>query len=519
MMYRFSRYLQRDSLRRIRRPSFCSLSTKTTLWCGNVVFGETNEASSTSSKPRLQQGSIDIENGTIVGCHPGEEWSEAQARNPNGTQNLGSTRTVLAPGMIDVHTHISALGRNWEGYETATKAASAGGITTLMGMPLNSIPSTTTLEAVDLEREQAAKEPLFVDVGLWGGVVPENLHQIQELLKSPYIFGLKAFLAPLPPAAGYQGVSSLQLLQAAAICGPTGKPILVHSELMAEDESLQATEDSFAKAGALSSYAAHLRSRPANWEQDAVRVVCQATRQKLQGDKFVSCRMHIVHLSDARGCLPIIQACKQSEAVYGDSSLSSFLTVETCPHYLLLDDSLVQDGDTRVKCFPPIRDAENRELLWAGLESGLIDMVASDHSPCEPSMRNVPSQDMKTAWGGLSGLQYQLQATWTNAVERKYTPIDMAKWWSEKPALLIGLANRKGRIAVGHQADLCWWDPDHTGSPNEYSQEYHRWRGTTYFADNPDMRGRVLGTWVRGNLVYDGIQDEHNEPAGELLFC
>ncbi len=486
------------------RPAFC-LSATTTLWCGNVVFGGVSNSGSST----LQHGSVDIDtkSGNIVACHPGEKWADAQCRNPSRCQNLGPK--VLSPGFIDVHTHISALGRNWEGYETATKAAAAGGITTLMGMPLNSIPSTTTLEAVRLEREQAAEEKLFVDVGLWGGVVPDNLQQIQGLLESPYIFGLKAFLAPLPPSAGYQAVSPEQLLDAARICGSMGKPLLVHSELMTEQESLQYVKDAFSLSGDPSSYTAHLRSRPAGWEQDAVRVVCQATQQGPD-----SCRMHIVHLSDAHGCLPIIQQCKDSAK---DSSGRPLLTVETCPHYLLIDESHISDGDTRIKCFPPIRSAENRELLWAGLESGLIDMIASDHSPCEPYMRNMESKNVQTAWGGLSGLQYQLQATWTDAEKRNHTPVNMAKWWSEQPARLAGLTSYKGQIAVGQQADLCWWDPDHVGAPSDYSTEYHRWKGTTYYADNPGMMGRVLGTWVKGQLVYDGIQDQHNESVGKLL--
>jgi allantoinase len=413
--------------------------------------------------------------------------------------------------MIDVHAHISALGRNWEGYETATKAAAAGGITTLMGMPLNSVPSTTTLEAVQLEKEQAARESLYVDVGLWGGAVPGNLLSLHALLESPYIFGLKAFLAPLPATAGYDSVTPDQLLDAAKICGPTRKPILVHSELMTYEESRDATEDAYANTEP-SSYGAHVRSRPAVWEQDAVRIVCAATRPD-PNDESVSCRMHIVHLSDARGCLPIIRACKAS------LSSSWELTVETCPHYLLLDDTQIQDGDTRVKCFPPIRDAENREALWNGLSDGLVDMVASDHSPCEQHMRMMESKNMKMAWGGLSGLQYQLQATWTSACDRGFTPVEMARWWSENPAKLIGLSNQKGRIAVGQNGDLCWWDPNHKGPPSEYSQEYHRWKGMTVFADNPVLQGRVLGTWVRGDHVYDGIVDTHVQPAGKLLTC
>ncbi|KAL3935137.1 MAG: hypothetical protein SGBAC_009285 [Bacillariaceae sp.] len=380
-------------------------------------------------------------------------------------------------------------------------AAAAGGITTLMGMPLNSLPSTTTLEAVEMEKDAAASGPLYVDVGLWGGVVPENLHNIKELLKSPYIFGLKAFLAPLPPAAGYQAVSPEQLKEAAKVCGPTSKPILVHSELMTESESVGAAKEAFAKQSP-SSYEAHLASRPAKWEQDAVRVVCDASKD---------CHMHIVHLSDARGCLPIIQACKESP--------KNTLTVETCPHYLLLDESLIQDGEVLVKCFPPIRDLKNREMLWQGLSEGIIDMVASDHSPCEPHMRNMESGDIETAWGGLSGLQYQLQATWTDAKRRKFTSDDMAAWWSERPALLAGLRGKKGRIEEGQQADFCWWDPNHREAPNAYSKEYHRWKGATYFANNNSMCGRVMGTWVRGRLVYDGENDEHVESAGVMMTC
>jgi allantoinase len=223
--------------------------------------------------------------------------------------------------------------------------------------------------------------------------------------------------------------------------------------------------------------------------------------------------MHVVHLSDARGCLPLIEQCKRTDSIGGR------LTVETCPHYLMLDDTLIEDGDTRVKCFPPIRDARNRELLWKGLNDGLVDMIASDHSPCEPSMRLMESGDFQASWGGLSGLQYQLQATWKDAFARGCTPLQMAQWWSTNPAQLAGLSSQKGRIAPGFQADLCWWDPEFVGAPNSYSEEHHRWKGTTRFAEDPTMRGRVLGTWVRGKLVYDGLGDDHKEPIGKLLEC
>lgn len=483
-------------------------------------------------------GSIDIgddgeENGKVLACHPNESLSQTRERrrrlSPSSNTDVSDLGLdfVLSPGLIDVHTHISALGRNWEGYTTATKAAAAGGITTIMGMPLNSIPSTTTLEAVELEKGQASTHSeMFVDVGLWGGVVPENLESVdilKSLIDSPYIFGLKAFLAPLPPAAGYQAVTPAQLIEAARICGTRSlrkKPILVHSELMTEEESLQQADKAFEQVESdVQSYQGHLQSRSAKWEQDAVRVVCQAAE---------SCQMHVVHLSDARGCLPIIKEWKRN-----NSTLSSSLTVETCPHYLLLDETKIHRGETRVKCFPPIRDRVNRKMLWEGLTkkdskgNSLIDMIASDHSPCEPYMRHMETGDFRTSWGGLSGLQYQIQATWTAFCEESQNSdednlhsslLEMSRWWSSNPAKLAGVSSKKGVIAPGYYADLCWWDPLHKGAPNEYSREYHRWAGTTFFADNTSMRGRVLGTWLKGRKVYDGLEDEHKtETFGRLM--
>jgi allantoinase len=420
------------------------------------------------------------------------------------------TSACLSPGLIDVHTHISALGRDWEGYESATRAACAGGITTCIAMPLNSMPATTTVASFEREREQADKSVLYADVGLWGGAVPRNCND-QDLVLTDLLqagcWGLKAFLSPLPATAGFESVSPEQLLQAAIVCGQYNKPLLVHAELMSEKECADALGAAFANAGnsesnnPQQSYQAHLDSRPAAWERAAIQVVSEAAS---------SCRMHIVHLSDADS-LDVIRTCKADPT-------KKQLTVETCPHYLLLDSSIIQDGETRVKCFPPIRDAANREKLWEdGIRSGLIDIVASDHSPCTPEMRCMETGNMRLAWGGLSGLQYQLPATWTEAFARGFSVVDMAQWWSRNPSLMAGL-EQKGSIAPGKQADLCWWDPSFEGAaPNEYSREYHRWKDTTYYADNSTLRGRVLGTWVRGVHAYDGHQDKHLKAAGEFL--
>ena len=469
-------------------------------WCGQIVFPE-----------EILGGSIQVQQGKIVSCHKGQSsvQAEQQARETGATfWNLGEN-TCLSPGLVDVHVHISALGgRDWEGYASATKAAAAGGITSIIGMPLNSLPPTTTPGSFCLEKKEAGKVPLYVDVGLWGGVVPGNCNpnDLNHLLEAG-VLGLKAFLSPLPPAAGYEAVSPDQLVEAAHICAQHSKPILVHSELMTDREVQKQVQDSYyystTAAGPQNnnntSYQAHVNSRPPEWEQSAAEAVCDAASY---------CHMHVVHLSDA-GCLDIIRKTKADP--------QKRLSVETCPHYLLLDSSLIKDGDTRLKCFPPIRDAVNREKLWSGLQEGLIDMVASDHSPCEPSLRCRDTGNMKEAWGGLTGLQYQLPATWTEAMKRQFTPLDMANWWSRRPCDLAGIASAKGTLEPGKQADFCWWNPTYEGAPDRYSREYHRWKGDTFYASNPSMRGRVLGTWVRGVQVYDGETDEHKDAVGRFL--
>jgi allantoinase len=526
-------------------------------WAPRVVFGGDR------LDYMVDRGTVLVDRrGMIVGCFPGESREDALARMtddapatrsgrefidlsamvpppsslPTTAATASSSTPCLSPGLIDVHTHISSLGRDWEGYTTATQAAAAGGVTTVIGMPLNSLPPTCSVAEVEQELEEARASELFVDVGLWGGVLPETAdltEQLSDLLGHPNVLGLKAFLSPLPAGAGYQAISPVQLLEVAKVCGSFDKPILVHSELMTLDEASEEARRAYDSSGSSSplldnSHHAHVQSRPTKWEQDAVRVVVEATQH---------CDMHIVHLSDGLGCLPIIEEAKQVARESGDETTHfglahsqkqgwheqrrrrRRLTVETCPHYLLLDSSQIRDGDTTVKCFPPIRGPEQRRELWRGLSTGLIDMIASDHSPCEPSMRR---RAMRDAWGGLSGLQYQLPATWTAAQraneENGAIGADEARlalWWSSNPARMAGLDDR-GNIEPGKRADFVGWDTSHVGIPSGYSREYHRWKGDCFYSSQ-ELQGRVLGTWLSGTLVYDGIHDSFGPDLGNYI--
>jgi allantoinase len=553
-------YERRRLIRSFRNHSSTRLyntntTTRSTLyWCSRIVFGSSKRNVDTENLwtvPELsvQSGGVLVNPvGIIEECFPGISREEAQsmARSTSGLDSssrvcqdfidltkVGKSMTTdcmslcLSPGLIDVHTHISSLGRDWEGYTTATAAAAAGGITTIIGMPLNSLPPTVSVREVQQELEYAHSESthLHVDVGLWGGVLPETAgeeQQLHDLLSHPNVLGIKAFLSPLPPGAGYQAISPNQLLDVAKLCGTYEKPILVHSELMTGEEQKIAMDNAYPNDGRLDdSHRAHVASRPVRWEQDAVKVVIEASEY---------CDMHVVHLSDGIGCLPLIHEAKRKTKNATNFS-GRKLTVETCPHYLIpfFDDDDDNDkhnnnkknDDRRVKCFPPIRGHAQRQRLWKGLLDGDIDMIASDHSPCEPMMRHgdIMSSSssllsMKTAWGGLSGLQYQLPATWTAALigdtvvkNTSITEKEMAEWWSVSPSRLVGLDDR-GSIEPGKRADFVLWDTAYVGAPDRYAQEYHRWKGDSVYSSRQDMCGRVLGTWLKGKQIYDGLNDE-----------
>ena len=378
---------------------------------------------------------------------------------------------VLMAGIIDPHVHINEPGRtDWEGFDTATRAALAGGLTTLVDMPLNASPVTTTAAAFD-RKLAATTGKLHTNCGFWGGLVPGNTAEIEKLIANG-VLGFKAFLTH-SGIDEFPNVTEADLHKAMPILARHGLPLLVHCEL-STDERL-ATGDN-------RSYANYLSSRPKAWEDTAIALMIRLC-------ETYNCRTHIVHLSSANSIGPIAEA-KQKGLT---------LTVETAQHYLFFNAETIPDGQTQFKCAPPIRERENNDQLWAALRSGIIDFVATDHSPAPPDLKNLESGDFMTAWGGIASLQLALPALWTAARQRGCTETDMARWLSEKPAQLAGLAHRKGRIAKGYDADLIVWNPDASFVVSADSL-HHRHKMTPY--RGAELAGIVEQTFLGGSRVF-----------------
>jgi allantoinase len=377
---------------------------------------------------------------------------------------------ILLPGLVDTHVHVNEPGRTaWEGFATATRAAAAGGITTIVDMPLNSIPPTVDVAA--LERKRAAAEgQAHVDVGFWGGAVPGNQGELGALHDAG-VLGFKCFLVD-------SGVEEFPYLRPGEleahleVLAGLGSPLLVHAE------------DPQAIAGAPPAngrrYADFLASRPAEAEHLAVARVVEAARR-------TGGRAHILHLSSA-GALDLLAAARRDGLP---------VSAETCPHYLTFEAGTIPDGATQLKCCPPIRDARNRERLWRGLADGLIDLVASDHSPCPPELKRLDSGDFGAAWGGIASLQLSLPAVWTEARARGHGLPEVARWMAEGPAELARLP-AKGRIAVGADADLCVLAPEETFVVDP-ARLHHRHPVTPYAGRS--LTGVVRSTWLHGQEV------------------
>lgn len=390
---------------------------------------------------------------------------------PAGTSIIELGNKLLLPGVIDPHVHINEPGRTeWEGFDSATKAAVAGGITTLVDMPLNSSPVTTTVGAFE-EKLKAAKDKLHTNVGFWGGVVPGNENEIEPLIKKG-VLGFKCFLTH-SGIDEFPNATEEDLNKAMPMIAKYNLPLLVHCEL---------TDDEKRDTGAVQSYQNYLNSRPKKWEDDAIEMMIRLCEKH-------HCRTHIVHLSSADSIAPIA-AAKQKGLP---------LTVETGQHYLFFNAADIGDGQTQFKCAPPIREKENNEKLWQALKDGLIDFVATDHSPATPSLKEIESGDFMKAWGGIASIQFALPVLWTAAKVRGFSFTNITKWLCENPAKLISKETSKGKIAPGFDADLIVVNDQKSFTVDE-SCCHHRHKVSPYMGR--ELQCVVEQTYLAGELIY-----------------
>jgi allantoinase len=369
---------------------------------------------------------VGVRSGFVVAIEPLEAGLEGQH-----TVELAPDE-VLLPGLVGSHVHVNEPGRTeWEGYETATRAAAAGGVTTILDMPLNSIPPTCTVDALEVKRE-AARGKCHVDVGCWRGAIPGNVGDLRGLHDAG-VFGFKCFMTPsgvdeFPP------LSAEQLEEYLGVLRSYGAKMIVHAE--------DSTAIERAPAAHGRHYADFLASRPRGAENVAIAHLIEAARHT---GAFV----HLLHLSSS-DAVPMVRTARRE---------GIDMTVETCPHYLVFEAQAIADGATQFKCCPPIREADNREELWRALGRGDIDCIVSDHSPCTSELKRLELGDFGQAWGGISSLQLGLSAVWTEARQRGYSLVDVVRWMAERPAYIARLQH-KGQIERGYHADFAVFAPD-----------------------------------------------------------
>jgi allantoinase len=431
----------------------------------------------------VRPAAVHVEGGVIADV---AGWDQV----PEGAPVIDAGELVVMPGLVDSHVHVNEPGRTeWEGFASATRAAAAGGITTIVDMPLNSIPATTTVAALEAKLE-AAEGKCWVDVGFHGGVVPDNRADLAALCRRG-VLGFKCFLVP-SGVDEFGHVGEAELRPALDVLADAGVPLLVHAEL--EGPIAAAAETVLAMAPYR--YLTYLRSRPPSAEDQAIAMLVGLARGR-------RAHVHVVHCASA-GSLALLAAARQEGVPIG---------AETCPHYLHFTAEEVPDRATEYKCAPPIREAENRERLWSGIEGGVLDMVVSDHSPCTPELKRRETGDFMAAWGGIASLQLTLPVMWSELRRRRLGLERLVAWMCRAPAELVGL-ERKGGIARGYDADLVIWDPDARFTVDGAALQ-HRSPLTPYHGET--LHGVVDTTIVGGAVVYQ--KGRHVERAtGRFLL-
>jgi len=416
---------------------------------------------------------------------------------PEDAEVIDFGAKALLPGLVDTHVHINEPGRTeWEGFATATRAAAAGGYTTLVDMPLNCLPETTTVAALEQKRAAAAGQCL-VDWAAWGGAVEDNQEHLLPLARAG-VPGYKCFLI-YPGCEGFAMIDREQLERALPAIAESGLPLLVHAELAGPIDAALGRMHALGDKVDWRSYATYLASRPDEAELEAIRLMIHLCRQ-------YGARIHIVHLGTALA-LPLLAAARAEGLP---------ITAECCPHHLHFAAEDIPDGATTLKCTPPIRSRANREALWQGLREGTIDLIATDHSPCPLEMKRLDLGRFDLAWGGIASLSVALSVVWTDASQRGFTLDDIARWMSSAPAALAGFSDHAGALAPGREATFVVFDPDAEFSVTPERLHY-RHAISPYMGET--LRGTVAATYLRGQPVFQTGEFLNGVRGRELTLC
>jgi len=406
---------------------------------------------------------------------------------PNNCKVSDFDELIIMPGLIDTHVHINEPGRtDWEGFNTATKAAAAGGITTVIDMPLNCIPVTTSMQAVNAKKA-CLENNMWVDIGFHGGVIPNNHIELNAMIDAG-INSFKAFMID-SGVEEFPASDRNTLEKAMPILASRNATLLVHAEIDSNEEY---------HVNDKSSYQEFLKSRPDSWEINAIAEIIELSKK-------YDCKVHIVHLSSAQAIELIKQAQNKGIKV----------TSETCPHYLTLSSESIPDGDARYKCCPPIRNSKNQDKLWLALEDGTIDFIVSDHSPCTPALKQLEQQNLWEAWGGISSLQFGLSLIWTAIKKRGYGINELVNWMCERPAHLVQIENKKGKIQTGFQADFVIWNPN---ASHIIDKKDILFKNKMSAYEKHKVFGVIEQTILAGEVIFDkNKQNFTDKPLGSYL--